>query len=706
MRGLIVFLLSLFIAACGGSSSSNSKPPANTSSSMLPISSHTSSESTSQSSSSLNSSASPFVIDEDTQLEIRPSGVNNQVSAYLIDLETLVSGQIIPMSTASRHGGTVKISADSTVITYKPKENFFGDDEFNYWMYGFGQNRKIKVTINVLPITDSRLEFSINDTRFYQEGNILKFGSLFDVDTQAAIEPDASTHIYINSIPTDFSINGYELSVTVPSVGRAGLQSLRYEQEINGEIVTVENKFLVKVVSGDVTHYQGNGNSPGQSVVIVWTKGAEYEGPVFWMDSELGKFLKVPINQRYANYLNISAIGPIAEKKLYPSTSTADFDFYNAYINKFGLANRQIVVMVDGIGGGNAGALVTMDPRGKGRVFFHELGHLHARLGDEYTSAVLNYPYDDTYPNTTNFLNRDISKVRWKHWIANENKIPGIHVEPISDIETGIFEGGQYRTTGVYRPSKNSVMNGGDELGEVNAEAWALANYEQLGLLATVKSEKVNGQRVLSLTRLWDKNITRIEWYLNDIKQDQFTNANQISIDENEISESNYTISAEIVDLTGYIKNPTAYPVFSITPTNNETFHKTWSFKKASVLSVNHSSNKSKFQKVGGSVNEWMSYVFLIENGIHRLNSTFSYTHQDSLRSLTAASELMVEVVVGGEVLYRQGVDLDQFDMDLVNPPVRQPARYYQVAHPKISGNYSIRISEMPHKRLVAVFEY
>ncbi|MEO3408152.1 M64 family metallopeptidase [Mucilaginibacter sp. CAU 1740] len=96
-------------------------------------------------------------------------------------------------------------------------------------------------------------------------------------------------------------------------------------------------------------------------------------------------------------------------------------------------------------------AEITVGPLAK-YAMIHELGHAFASLGDEYVFPEIadNYPLDMVpyLPNldTTN----DPKKVKWADFL-NRNAYRSV---------IGIYQGGYYRATGIYRPEEVSVMQG------------------------------------------------------------------------------------------------------------------------------------------------------------------------------------------------------------------------------------------------------
>lgn len=83
----------------------------------------------------------------------------------------------------------------------------------------------------------------------------------------------------------------------------------------------------------------------------------------------------------------------------------------------------------------------------------HEFGHRIGNLGDEYSELGLEYVGPSLLRPNTTALTRD-DMIPWGRYIDIENSIPTKDNFP----GTGLFEGGNYYETSVYRPSMNSLM--------------------------------------------------------------------------------------------------------------------------------------------------------------------------------------------------------------------------------------------------------
>jgi hypothetical protein len=125
----------------------------------------------------------------------------------------------------------------------------------------------------------------------------------------------------------------------------------------------------------------------------------------------------------------------------------------------------QIIVLINSprYGGGgvyNYYSAVTADHQFTPMVLTHEFGHGFAGLADEYYSSEV--AYEEFYPldvepwepNITTKVNFD---AKWKNLIARSVPVPTPNNKRYIGV-TGLFEGGGYSATGIYRPSFDCRM--------------------------------------------------------------------------------------------------------------------------------------------------------------------------------------------------------------------------------------------------------
>lgn len=201
-----------------------------------------------------------------------------------------------------------------------------------------------------------------------------------------------------------------------------------------------------------------------------------------------------------------------------------------------------------GVGGGVA--VSTATPMGTG-VIIHELGHSFAGLADEYGGSSGPRTTEPGSVNAT--INYDFSTVKWKHWIA-----PTAHLSKDKG-KVGMYEGGNYRNTGLWRPTFRSQMKGagGVPFFAVNAEAWALKVYKKAKPFfnAYPKTKQsyfhdISDAPTYSFDSVFAEDVQNVDWYLND---ELVVSDGEKSFQPNIISVGSYTVKAVVTDTTGLI---------------------------------------------------------------------------------------------------------------------------------------------------------
>ena len=192
-----------------------------------------------------------------------------------------------------------------------------------------------------------------------------------------------------------------------------------------------------------------------------------------------------------------------------------------------------------GIGGGYSTASMHSQ---SAPVALHELGHSFAGLADEYEYGTCNNSTEPSAPNVT--INTDNSTVKWKHWF--------------DDPSVGMFEGGKYCETGVWRPTETSIMrSNGHPFYPVNQEAWSMAVYAALTTTyysKTPSSENVSHSQGstlnYSIELAMDNSSQQVDWYVDNVS----TQVNSTSFNCCDDKTANYIVSAKIWDNTGTIR--------------------------------------------------------------------------------------------------------------------------------------------------------
>ncbi len=189
-------------------------------------------------------------------------------------------------------------------------------------------------------------------------------------------------------------------------------------------------------------------------------------------------------------------------------------------------------------------------------TIIHELGHVMAKLGDEYTYGGSKLPNSE--PRAANLtLNNDKQSVKWKHWLNAGHGFGNIQ----------LFEGGSYLDYGVWRPSQDSVMRRlGQPFHAVNLEAWTLALYEHSGTyfntspatgIFEITKAEITGVDQTSIEQTFEIELSlggamqNIEWRVNGQPVQPSLNQHQLTLRE---QTQDYIVQAKIYDTSGVIR--------------------------------------------------------------------------------------------------------------------------------------------------------
>ena len=153
-------------------------------------------------------------------------------------------------------------------------------------------------------------------------------------------------------------------------------------------------------------------------------------------------------------------------------------------------------------GGGGKYAVFAGGDANAHELALHELGHSFADLADEYYFD--DSSYTGSEPVEAN-VTKDSSGDKWDHWIGYEQQ----------DIGTiGVYEGGKYNETDIYRPSVNSKMKSlGQPFDIVSIEQFILKFYSIVDPLDnwTDNSQIVTGRKFIKVQPI-DAEVIDVEW--------------------------------------------------------------------------------------------------------------------------------------------------------------------------------------------------
>ena len=184
-------------------------------------------------------------------------------------------------------------------------------------------------------------------------------------------------------------------------------------------------------------------------------------------------------------------------------------------------------------------------------VAIHEMAHSFAHLGDEYSYGQTSIPSNE--PSAANLtINNNTATVKWLHWLGYGS----------GDGEVGLFEGAAYVTSGVWRPTNNSLMRiNGAAFYAVNKEAWTLAVYEHGGVYIGKIPEDSNIEitaghaQPFMVDTLMDEGAQSLRWYING--QEQSALRDQASVKLGQRQTDDFVVRVEINDKTQTIRKDT-----------------------------------------------------------------------------------------------------------------------------------------------------
>ena len=197
-------------------------------------------------------------------------------------------------------------------------------------------------------------------------------------------------------------------------------------------------------------------------------------------------------------------------------------------------------------GGNSLGPLITP----------HELGHSLGRLQDEYTYSARGKPggpYTGGEPNSGHMTIMSIEdmltkQAKWYRWLGEESESGG---------KIGRYEGGSSRTTGIWRPSKHSMMiSVGYYFDQPSRERMVQRISEQVKLIARASPEPGG-----TLSTGWietpqpvyhDLNVT---WTVNDKVIESARNQRYLDLTPFKLP-GGAKVTATVVDPTTFVRDP------------------------------------------------------------------------------------------------------------------------------------------------------
>jgi IgA Peptidase M64 len=225
------------------------------------------------------------------------------------------------------------------------------------------------------------------------------------------------------------------------------------------------------------------------------------------------------------------------------------------------LCQAPVLLVNDSTSGGSDGfdkTAITSTGVARPDILAHEIGHVMANLGDEYTNANPGFPNTEE-PNTTQETRTNY--IKWKAWIAPSTPIPTPATASYTSV-IGLFQGAHYHITNWYRPKYDCTMNHrGAPFCEVCGEALVLALYGKIRPVDAFTPASTNfsistTQAVTFQLSLLQPSTHRlaVQWSTNGIAVPLATNA-LFTLLPAALSNGTHQLSAMVTDPTTLVRN-------------------------------------------------------------------------------------------------------------------------------------------------------
>lgn len=188
----------------------------------------------------------------------------------------------------------------------------------------------------------------------------------------------------------------------------------------------------------------------------------------------------------------------------------------------------------------------------------HELGHSLGGLADEYDyyfRGVPGGPYtggEPEAPNLTTLTKEQMKQQhrKWWRWLGEESTAGGT---------IGRYEGGLYSTTGIWRPSRHSMMKSlGYYYGQVNRQrmTWRISEQSKLIADATATKQPVEPDDVVWVETTdpvyYELDVT---WKINGEIVQQAKGSRHLDLDKVDAQPGDM-VTATVVDPTIFVRDP------------------------------------------------------------------------------------------------------------------------------------------------------
>jgi len=360
----------------------------------------------------------------------------------------------------------------------------------------------------------------------------------------------------LNSI-TVFEVEQQKNKMSLNQINRISLNNLKMSEEIHITSESLSSSGVYKVMD--------NGDSNNRADLVFLSEGytasqlSQFSEDV---DNIINGYFDVPPYLEYKKLYNVwrveaaSSVSGAGNGSPINTRFGAHFGCYGIarllcvdetkvtnYINSVmdsTQADQVVVVVNTQTYGGAGGTVATMSLAPAAiDLALHEVGHSFGHLADEYTNGTC----ITSEPTEANATTSSYGS-KWSHWQ---------HASNIS-----AYQGGRYCTSGMYRPTYDSMMNHlGVPFYQVNEEELVKRTYHFVDPIDSVypnasninigenQSETFTVQTVIPVPNTIDVN-----WYLDNVHK---SHGNEFTVAANDLSSGTYTLVAHVKDNTNKV---------------------------------------------------------------------------------------------------------------------------------------------------------
>lgn len=233
----------------------------------------------------------------------------------------------------------------------------------------------------------------------------------------------------------------------------------------------------------------------------------------------------------------------------------------------------QILVMAntDTYGGMGGRAATTSGANAIGPLITpHEIGHTLGRLQDEYTYSARGVPgghYDGDEPRSVQhtLLTKEEmleQQSKWWRWLGEESESGGI---------IGRYEGGMTRVTGVWRPSRHSMMTSlGYYFDQISRERMTERLSAQVELIsaATPNDEPISRESVVWIETPYPVyHELDVFWWVNGVMPPHMRGVRSIQLDQLDLGPGRHELTVTVMDPTDFVRDPAIRASSALTAT-------------------------------------------------------------------------------------------------------------------------------------------